>query len=218
VLDEDPQTKSAFPLIKGRFHHISAGRRSIARRQTQAALLEAIAGAARHSGRLHTVAAAVLVLATQSDRTEGTYHCPSAVGPASCHVKLDTRSAKADSRDRAGADARRDGTAQRVLSRRNRFAPGAGAQRPGFDYVATYATDLVRRRVPKTPQARSSWTIRDVGRGHCAAHIWCWAPRRARLLDGRIMCRARVRAVAQIVLRIGLYQLQCRRGGVTPEN
>ena len=214
VLDEDPETKErVFRFIKGPIftNILLADEINRTPPKTQAALLEAMQEQrVTAAGFTYSLKPPFFVLATQNPiEQEGTYPLPEAqLDRFMFMLKLDYPEREAEV-EIVQATTRNDlPTPQRVLAGDEIVALQALVRNiPVSDYVATYATDLVRASRPKSPQAPKfvneyvTW-----GAGTRAAQFLVLGAKARALLDGRVnVSCADVRAVASIVLRHRIF-------------
>jgi MoxR-like ATPase len=214
VLDEDPETKErVFRFIKGPIftNILLADEINRTPPKTQAALLEAMQEQrVTAAGYTYALRPPFFVLATQNPiEQEGTYPLPEAqLDRFMFMLKLDYPERDAEVEIVQATTRAEMPTAQRVLSGDEIVAlQGLVRNVPVSDYVATYATDLVRASRPKTPQAPKF--VNDFvtwGAGTRAAQYLVLGAKARALLDGRINVSCNdVRAVAQIVLRHRIF-------------
>ena len=227
VLDEDPNTKErVFRFIKGPIftNILLADEINRTPPKTQAALLEAMQEQrVTAAGYTYTLKPPFFVLATQNPiEQEGTYPLPEAqLDRFMFMLKLDYPERSAEIEIVQATTRNEMPVPQRVLSGDEIVSLQALVRNiPVSDYVATYATDLVRATRPKTPQAPKfvnefvTW-----GAGTRAAQFLVLGAKARALLDGRINVSCNdVRAVAQIVLRHRVFtNFNADADGVTSE-
>ncbi len=227
VLDEDPNTKErVFRFIKGPIftNILLADEINRTPPKTQAALLEAMQEQrVTAAGYTYTLKPPFFVLATQNPiEQEGTYPLPEAqLDRFMFMLKLDYPERSAEIEIVQATTRNEMPVPQRVLSGDEIVSLQALVRNiPVSDYVATYATDLVRATRPKTPQAPKF--VNDFvtwGAGTRAAQFLVLGAKARALLDGRINVSCNdVRAVAQIVLRHRVFtNFNADADGVTSE-
>jgi len=227
VLDEDPNTKERiFRFIKGPIftNILLADEINRTPPKTQAALLEAMQEQrVTAAGYTYSLRPPFFVLATQNPiEQEGTYPLPEAqLDRFMFMLKLDYPERAAEVEIVQATTRNELPTPQRVLTGDEIVALQALVRNiPVSDYVATYATDLVRASRPKTPQAAKfvndyvSW-----GAGTRAAQYLVLGAKARALLDGRINVSCNdVRAVSSIVLRHRIFtNFNADADGITSE-
>ena len=227
VLDEDPNTKERiFRFIKGPIftNILLADEINRTPPKTQAALLEAMQEQrVTAAGYTYTLKPPFFVLATQNPiEQEGTYPLPEAqLDRFMFMLKLDYPDRAAEIDIVQATTRNEQPTPQRVLSGDEIVSLQALVRNiPVSDYVATYATDLVRASRPKTPQAPKF--VNDFvtwGAGTRAAQFLVLGAKARALLDGRINVSCNdVRAVAPIVLRHRIFtNFNADAEGITSE-
>ncbi len=214
ILDDDPQSKErVFRFIKGPIftNILLADEINRTPPKTQAALLEAMQEhRVTAAGYTHSLRQPFFVLATQNPiEQEGTYPLPEAqLDRFMFMLKVDYPERK-DEVMIVQSTTREDvGLPERCISAEEIVSlQKAVRQLPVSDYVATYATDLVRATRPKTIQAPKfvneyiTW-----GAGPRAAQYLVLGAKAKAMLSGRVnVSCADVRSVAPMVLRHRIF-------------
>jgi len=214
VLDEDATTKErVFRFIKGPIftNLLLADEINRTPPKTQAALLEAMQEhRVTASGYTHTLRQPFFVLATQNPiEQEGTYPLPEAqLDRFMFMLRVEYPERKDEVMIVQSTTREEVGLPERCISGEEIVALQKAVRKlPVSDYVATFATDLVRSTRPKTIQAPKfvneyvTW-----GAGPRAAQYLVLGAKARAMLNGRVnVSCSDVRAVAPMVLRHRIF-------------
>ena len=214
VLDDDPSTKErVFRFIKGPIftNILLADEINRTPPKTQAALLEAMQEhRVTASGYTHSLRQPFFVLATQNPiEQEGTYPLPEAqLDRFMFMLRVEYPERKDEVMIVQSTTQEEVGLPERCISAEEIVSLQKAVRKlPVSDYVATYATDLVRATRPKTIQAPKfvneyiTW-----GAGPRAAQYLVLGAKTRAMLAGRVnVSCADVRSVAPMVLRHRIF-------------